>query len=63
MTIGELKSAVAALDDDLEIEIIVRDEYGAGRTIERSYDIERIAAKLDPDTAREYARVECCEPA
>jgi hypothetical protein len=39
MTIGELKKAIASLDDGLEIEIIARYEDEDGDEIERSYDL------------------------
>jgi len=61
MTIGELKQAIAALDDGLEIEIIARYEDDDGDEIERSYDLSTVGAVMDPDTAGEYARFECVE--
>ena len=62
MTIGELKKAIAVLDDGLEIEIIGRYEDGDGDEIERSFDLETVSAELDRDTAREYAKFDCVEP-
>ena len=61
MNIGKLKKAIAELDDGLEIEIIGRYEDGDGDEIERSYDLSTVAAVMDRDTAREYARFECVE--
>lgn len=59
MTVGELQDELDAFDDSLEIEIIVR--YDAGEETERSYDLRAVTARVDPDTAREYARFECVE--
>jgi len=61
MTIGELKQAIAALDDGLEIEIIARYGDDDGDEIERSYDLSTVGAVMDSDTAGEYARFECVE--
>ena len=61
MTVGELKTVLAALDDSLEVEIIARYEDGDGDEVERSFDLEGVAPGLDPDTAREYARFECAD--
>lgn len=60
MTIGELKKAIAPLDNALEIEIIV--PYGEdddGDEVERSYELTTARAVMDTDTAGEYARFEC----
>jgi len=59
MTIGELKKAIASLDNSLEIEIIVPYEDGDGDEVERSYDLAAVGAVMDHDTAGEYARFEC----
>ena len=61
MTIGELKKAIAALDDSLEIEIIARYEDGDGDEVERGYDLAAVSPAMDSDTAREYARFECAD--
>ncbi len=62
MTIGELKKAIAALDNRLEIEIIVGYEDSDGDEIERSFNLATVGAVMDSDTACEYARFECVEP-
>ena len=62
MTIGELKKAIAPLDDGLEIEIIGRYEDGDGDEVARSFDLQTVSPELDRDTAREYARFDCVEP-
>ncbi len=59
MTIGELKTAIAPLDNRLEIEIIVPYEDGDGDEVERGFELERVSRRMDPDTAREYARFQC----
>jgi hypothetical protein len=61
MTIGELKKAIAPLDDGLEIEIVARYEDEDGDEVECSLDLESVGAVLDPDTARQYARFECAD--
>jgi len=62
MTVGELKTVLARLDDSLEIEIIARYEDGDGDYFDdRSFDLQAVASELDPDTAREYARFECAD--
>jgi len=59
MTVGDLKKAIASLDNWLEIEIIVADEDADGDEVERSFNLETVTRRMDPDTAREYARFEC----
>lgn len=59
MKIGELKKAIAGLDENLEIEIIARYEDDEGDEVEYSYDLQSITRRMDPDTAGEYARFEC----
>lgn len=62
MTVRELKTVLAALDDVLEIEIIAVYEDDDGDEIERSFNLESVAAVMDSDTAREYARFDAVEP-
>lgn len=62
MTVRELKTVLAALDDALEIEIIARYEDGDGDEVEHPFVIETVGAFMDPDTAREYARFDAIEP-
>ena len=59
MTIGGLKAQISGLDDALEIEIIVTYEDDDGDEVERGCDLRAIEKRLDPDTAREYARFDC----
>jgi hypothetical protein len=61
MTIGELKQAIAGLDNRLEIEIIARYEDGDGDEIDLSCNLDSIRAGMDADTAGKYARFECSE--
>ena len=61
MTIGELKKAIAPLDNALEIEIIVPYEDADGDEVERGFELEGVARRLDADTAREYAHFQCVD--
>jgi hypothetical protein len=61
MTIGELRAAIAELDDALEIEAIIAYEDDDGDDVECSYYLESIGSAMDPDTAREYARFELAD--
>ena len=55
MTIGELKRGIADLDDALVIVLAVKIEDGDGDDVEQWFGLESAGARVDPDTAEDYA--------
>ena len=61
MTIGQLKDAIQPLDDALEIEIVARYVDADGDEVEHPLDLISVAAGMEPDTAREYVRINAAD--
>ena len=59
MTIGKLKDAIANLDDDFEIEVVVPVEDADGDETDRSFRLALVTPALDPDTGDNYVAFEC----
>ncbi|HEX4695001.1 hypothetical protein [Sphingomonas sp.] len=55
MTIGELKRAIADLDDGLDIVLAVPLEDPDGDDVERVFALVSVETRVDPDTAESYA--------
>lgn len=55
MKIGELKRAIADMDDERVIVLAVKIEDGDGDETEQWFGLDNAEARVDPDTAEDYA--------